>query len=87
MAHNDRYRQDHDKMAAGASAELPREREEPEPIPGEHDQSTEPATASGTVGGTGFGSDLPISDVDPTLDDEDRKRIRWESGGRLPKKS
>ena len=76
MAQNDRI-----------AAELPEEHKEQEhkPIPGEHDHETEPSTPKGIVGGTGFGNDLPLSNVDPTLDDEDRKEIRWESGGRLPK--
>jgi hypothetical protein len=54
----------------------------PEPIPGEHDRTTEQPTQPAIVGTTGFGSDVPASEVDPTLDDELRKQVRWEAGGK-----
>jgi hypothetical protein len=53
-----------------------------EPIPGEHDHSAEPSTPAGTVGTTGYGADLPVSDTDPTIDDETKRQVRWEAGGK-----
>jgi hypothetical protein len=54
-----------------------------EPIPGEHDHTTEPPTQPGIVGTTGYGVDVPEASADTTLDEEARKQIRWEGGGRV----
>ena len=76
---------------AAAPAEPPREEatkpDEPtnEPIPGEHDHTTEMPTQPGIVGTTGFGEDLPATETDPTLTEEGRQQNRWEGGGRLPR--
>ena len=59
--------------------------EQHEPIPGEHDRTTEAATQPGIVGTTGYGADLPADFTgDATLSDDDRRRSRWEGGGRTP---
>ena len=71
------YRQDHAKMQHAAETGVP------EPIPGEHDHSTEAATEPAIVGSTGFGGDLPKQDVDPTVDDDTLRDRRWESGGKV----
>ena len=62
----------------GPSAETARE-----PIPGEQDHTSEVPTQPGIVGTTGYGVDVPEASVDPTLDEETRKQIRWEGGGRV----
>jgi len=54
-----------------------------EPIPGERDRTSEAQTQPAIVGTTGYGVDVPASSVDPTLDEETRKQIRWEGGGRV----
>ena len=76
-----------DTLAASGGVELPGRAKEPavpEPIPGEHDHTTEAPTQPGIVGTTGYGADLPpgLTD-DPTLTDEGRKQVRWEAGGRV----
>jgi hypothetical protein len=54
-----------------------------EPIPGERDPTTEAPTERGIVGTTGYGVDLPAdATADPTLTDDDRRKSRWEGGGR-----
>ncbi len=58
-----------------------------EPIPGEHDHTSEPPTQPGIVGTTGYGVDVPEASVDPTLDEETRRQIRWAGGGRVRTKS
>ena len=55
-----------------------------EPIPGEHDHTTQAPTDRGIVGTTGYGIDLPSDSTnDPTTTDEDRAQARWEGGGRV----
>lgn len=86
-----------DTVAASSGLELPgrassegtaqepvREPMPKEPIPGEHDHSTEVPTQPGIVGTTGFGGDLPVTNTDPTLTEEERQQSRWEGGGRTP---
>jgi hypothetical protein len=58
-----------------------------EPIPGEHDHTSEPPTQPGIVGTTGYAVDVPEASVDPTLDEETRRQIRWAGGGRVSTKS
>lgn len=62
--------------------EAPGKRQAHEPIPGEHDATTDAGTGSAIGGTTGYGGDLLPSDSDPTLDEESRRTVRWESGGR-----
>jgi hypothetical protein len=78
-----------DPVGASGGLELPGRANEsavPRPIPGEHDHTTEAPTQPGIVGTTGYGADLPpeLTD-DPTLTDEERKQVRWEAGGRVPR--
>lgn len=68
------------------AASLPRHAGRPEPIPGEHDHTAEATTEPAIVGTTGYGVDLPPTTVDPTVDDEEKRVIRWEAGGRIPGK-
>lgn len=86
-----------DTLAASGGLELPGRERSPvpapvagegyEPIPGEHDHTTEALTPPAIVGSTGFGADLPASNTDPTLDDETKRQIRWEGGGRTRRRS
>jgi hypothetical protein len=54
-----------------------------EPIPGEHDHTTEAATSPAIVGTTGYGIDLPVTNEDSTVDEETARRSRWEGGGKI----
>lgn len=79
-------RMDHEKMRPASAlrvtepAATTRER-----IPGEHDATTAMPTQPGTAGGTGFGDDLPETDTDASLSEEERRRSRWEGGGLVPR--
>jgi hypothetical protein len=68
----------------GVPTQEPRveEAREPEPIPGEHDHTTEAATLPGIVGSTGFGGDLPATNSDVTLNDATVRDRNWEGGGK-----
>lgn len=83
-----------DSVAASGGLDLPGHESHPhdiapsrgtahEPIPGEHDHTSEPQTQPGIVGTTGYGVDVPAASVDSTLDEDTRKQIRWEGGGRV----
>ncbi|MGH9347300.1 MAG: hypothetical protein ACRD26_08530 [Vicinamibacterales bacterium] len=86
-----------DTLAASGGLELPggepyptdapHRGEDREPIPGEHDHTSEPTTTPAVAGTTGFGGDLPHTDVDPTLDAEAREQFRWEGGGHISRKA
>lgn len=54
-----------------------------EPIPGEHEPGAEPATEPGIVGSTGYGGDLPPSDMSQTMDEETRRERAREGGGEI----
>lgn len=84
-----------ESLAASGGLELPGREPQPagadasgapdathEPIPGEHDPPAEATTQPGIVGTTGYGTDVPPVEVDTTLDEKARERIRWESGGK-----
>jgi hypothetical protein len=82
-----------DTVAASGALELPAgvaavtrvtEADAIEPIPGEHDHSTEAPTPPGIVGTTGFGTDLPYTSDDVTVDDRTARERAWEGGGRIP---
>jgi hypothetical protein len=78
-----------DTPAASGGLEVPGRANKttvPEPIPGEHDHTTEAQSQPGIVATTGYGVDLPpeLTD-DPTLTEEERKQVRWEAGGRIPR--
>jgi hypothetical protein len=78
-------RMDHDAMRRETPQQrTPAAAHEPEPIPGEHDHSTEMPTQPGIVGTTGYGGDVPPETIDSSLNDEERRLIRWENGGRVP---
>ena len=83
-----------DDVAASGGLDLPGGQSHPhdaareharEPIPGEHDQTTLPPTEPAIVGSTGFGADLPVESVDPTIDEESARQNRWEGGGKVTK--
>jgi hypothetical protein len=64
----------------GAARELLRESVR-EPIPGERERDTLSATQPATVGGVGFGADLPGADNEATMDERTAHEHEVEGGG------
>lgn len=58
-----------------------------ERIPGEHDLTTAVPTQPGAVGGSGFGGDLPATETDASVTEDERRQSRWEGGGRTARTS
>jgi hypothetical protein len=70
------FRQHHDLMRAKAEPGSPRE-----PFPGERERDTLTTTEKGSVGGTGFGADLPSVNPHATLDEQTAHEHEIEGGG------